>query len=131
MFEERIVIVRQSAWGGVKKETYDSQINLIKEALEEATEKYYHQGKERERKRAKSVEVVDTIEEVWKKAKRDEMNILIFLSAGRASEARAIKEKYRHLKVLILTGLIPDGEIIWVSKRWASEMKILKTIVFD
>jgi len=73
-----------------------------------------------------SVEVVDA-DTAAKKAQNHEVDILVFLTHSQAEEARAIKKAHRHVKVVIYTGHIPDDEIIWVNKRWPTN--ILETIL--
>ena len=125
MREKRVVIVDEGRWGMAIKKDYDGVVKAIKWMLERATKKIF--GKEG--KRAGFVKVVDTTEMVLEMIKSNDVDVLIFNSRSMISEAREIKRKYRHLKVIVLTGLIPDDEIILVDKGWIGS-QFLETVVF-
>ena len=125
MREKRVVIVDEGRWGMATKKDYDGVVRTIKWMLERATKKIFGQ----EKKRAGFVKVVDTTEMVLEMIKSNDVDVLIFNSRSMISEAREIKRKYRHLKVIVLTGLIPDDEIILVDKGWIGS-QFLETVVF-
>jgi len=131
MKKQRVVIVNEGAWGEVTKESYDSFVRFIKREIERAMRRYPSSGEEK--KRAESVIVVESTDEAIKRLDMNDVDILIFNSRGMIPEAREIKRKYRRLKVILLTGLIPDDEIILMDKGWIASLgsSVLKTIVFD
>jgi DNA-binding NarL/FixJ family response regulator len=131
MKRQRVLIVNEGGWGGVEKETYNSIVHSIKQLLEKATKKDYHSGKEK--KRAKFVTVVGSIEEAMEKVRMGDVDVLIFNSSSMIFEARKIKKEYRQLKVIVLTGLLPDDELILLNKAWifSPGKSILETVVFN
>ena len=131
MMGKKVIIVNEGTWGGVKEKTYDMFVSSIKRALENAVKKDLHSGKEK--KKARSVIVVNSTKEAMEKVEVNDVDILIFNSRSMIPEARKIKKEYRRLKVLVLTGLIPDNEVVFVDKGWISSMgsKVLQTIAFD
>lgn len=45
-------------------------------------------------------------------------DVVIFVTAGLLSEARRIKQSHPRIRVIVLTGLIPEDEVILLSKLW-------------
>ena len=123
MREKKVVIVNEGGWGMVTKKDYDGIVKAIKWMLERATREI--SGKEE--KRAEFVRVVDTTE---KALEVNDVDVLIFNSRSMIPEAREIKKKYQRIKVIVLTALIPDDEIILVDKGWVRS-QFLQTVVFD
>ena len=131
MERKRIIMVNEGSWGRAEEKHYDAFMPAMQGALEHATKKDLHSGKEE--KRAEFVKIVDTVEEALERVRRSDADILIFRSRSMISEARRINKQYRRLKVLVLTGLIPDDEVVLVDKGWIAHLgsQVLETIVFD
>ena len=131
MEQKRVLLVNEGSWGSVKREEYDTFINSLNRLLEKATEEDYRSGEKR--KRAESVAVAASTEEAVEEVKKNHVDVLIFNSRSMIPAAREIKRQYRRLKVIVLTGLIPDDEVILMDKGWISSLggKVLEEIVFD
>jgi len=131
MEQKRVLFVNEGSWGSVKKEEYDILIGSLKRLLERATKKDYRSDEEK--KRAKSVAVAASTEEAMEEVKKNHVDVLIFNSRSMIPEAREIKRQHRRLKVIVLTGLIPDDEVVLMDKGWISSLggEVLEEIVFD
>ncbi|KKT25252.1 MAG: hypothetical protein UW11_C0031G0005 [Parcubacteria group bacterium GW2011_GWA2_43_9b] len=111
----RLAFVSEGGYGMVTQAEYD-------DIAESMVSSYQRLKKaDTEEKIFTSVEVISSVEEAERKVRRGEINILVFLTRGQVQNARRIKTAYPYVKVAILTGLIPDDEIIWVSKAWQLE----------
>lgn len=114
----KALIVTEGQWGIAVKEDYQRIADSMKESIER---------REIERNGRKEklavVDVISTLVEAEKMIRdapvNDRVDVLFFLSRGAISQARAIKKKYPLLLVVVLTGLVPEDEIVIVNKTWA------------
>ena len=73
------------------------------------------------------VVVVDSVE-----AAEQELpgtNFLVFVTLGMLGVAERIQAKHRRLKVIVLTGLLPDGRVRLIDKRWVATRDGVRNLV--
>lgn len=70
---------------------------------------------------AAEVEVVerDVLAEKLKTFPR--ANVVVFPSRGAIDDAKEVASKYHDVRVVVLTGLPPQGEVLFVDKGWDSD----------
>jgi hypothetical protein len=66
--------------------------------------------------------VVSSMEEAMEKFGTE---VLVFLTAGMLEEARKFKRSHKDIKVIVLTGLIPEDEVIIVDKNWLPDKNLI------
>ncbi len=78
------------------------------------------------------VEVLDSIDsgELGHTELDTDVLILIFVTAGMLRKAREIKARFPRIRVIVLTGLIPDDEVTLISKRCISS-DLVKSLIFE
>ena len=70
-----------------------------------------------ERNRAEA-KVVTSVEDADMELQHGRVDVLIFMTLGLRHEAERIKTQYPKVKVIVLTGLLPDDEVVLVDKSW-------------
>lgn len=75
------------------------------------------------------VEVMETANDALRLIMGEKIDVLVFISRGMMTKARKIKKEYPKLKIVLFTGLIPDEEIILVSKGWLLGVKETQRII--
>ena len=128
---KRVIIVKEGQWGGIKEEDYLPLVNLYREVLERAeVPGPYGDGK---KEKAARVEVVATVAEAEKKIKEAPLNqridVVVFISRGVEVEAERLAKSYPKTRIVVFTGLIPEGKIIWVDKAHCADPKMIENIV--
>lgn len=113
----RVVFVRGGTWGTMKKEDYDSHIETMRETLVEAKQHDYGKNEDTP---VCTVEVVDGIAGLEEMLGGQMVDVVFFFSRGIIAEARQFKKAHPHIRVIVLTGLVPDDEITILDKRVAS-----------
>ncbi len=73
-----------------------------------------------------TVEVVESVEVAEKQS--NTANVIIFVTAGLLDAAQSIKSKHPHLRVIVFTGLIPEVEVIVLSKQWWT-LELIRDII--
>ena len=115
MNKRRVLIVRAGGWDKVSAEAgdYDPLIEMIKAQVREITKNVP----------AMPVEVVvaGNIDEADKIMFAD-FYAVIFLTRSMMAKAREMKaifrQRHRNTKVIVLTGLMPEEDVIIVHKDW-------------
>jgi len=117
----KVAIVNEGEWGSVKREegTYDTFASDLEKYLTEAT---WSDGD----KRAK-VKVVKNSEEAlsW----LQNAGAMIFVTRGMLWKAKEIAQKHRHIRVVLFTGLIPEGEVIFAEKGYLNREQIEAIVI--
>jgi hypothetical protein len=114
--KRNVVLVKQGGWGQVTKSEYDDFINFLKRQIE----KNYAKGTTHDEINFEIVDDLASIED--RLSTLNDIDTLIFISRSEIDNARKIKKQYSHIKnVIVLTGLIPDEEILIIEKTWLSE----------
>lgn len=125
--------MQEGQWGLVKPEDYKEQISLYQQTLDEEEEPYGSEGRQVGFRRAAEVRVVATANEAEKIIKTAPLNerigVVIFISRGMERIAEKLAATYPKTKVIVFTGLIPEGKVIWVSKAWATSPEAIQNIV--
>lgn len=106
--------------GTVKPESYQEQIEMYKKILDGV--------KDAKGNKLAMVEIIETAEEAKRRAKM-EADIVIFISRGMEEEAERFAEAFPRIKVVVFTGAIPDGKVIWVSKGWIGRDEICNIVL--
>ncbi|MDP3762900.1 MAG: hypothetical protein Q8Q97_02405 [bacterium] len=116
----RVAIVNEGEWGAVKREEgdYDEFAGTLEKCLTEAT---WSDGNKKA-----EVKVVKNSEEAlsW----LQNAGAMIFVTRGMLWKAKEIAQKHRHIRVVLFTGLIPEGEVIFAEKAYLNREQI-KAIV--
>ena len=131
MSKKRVVIVSEGEWGKVTPLEYEEQVQQFARTFERATG-YTFSSSSRTELLAESVQVVATAKEASELVRANTVDVVVFISRSMISEARELKKARPRLKVVVLTGLIPDDEIIFVDKTWIGLLgeKLLNAVVF-
>ncbi len=111
--KQKVILVREGHWGWTKEGENDPLINTFNDVLKEEA----------------VVKVVDTFEEVKKETNVD---TIIFFSREMQEKAKELFKSMadrKKIKVIIVTGLIPADEIIYVEKGWLTTLDLIKDIV--
>lgn len=119
---KRVFIVKEGSWGSVKAESYQKQIETYQRYLDEARD---FRGK-----KAAQVTVVNTAEEAEKRVKM-EADVVVFISKGMEREAEKIARENPRVRVIVFTGDIPEGKIVWALKSAAADRELIQDIVLD
>lgn len=118
----RVAIVNAGGWGelSAKKGSYDSIAESFLELLSMATEKDWS-GRER---LAAEARVMTSSKEAleW----LDGRGTVIYLTRGMLHEARKAATEYPKLRIVLLTGDLPEGEVIIAGKQWVGGEVLLK-----
>ena len=110
---EKVLIVREGQWGSVEKETYEVFIQTVQEAIQEV-ETTRHGEKEK----AAEVVLVESAEMAKVMIKTREIAAVVFISRGMELQAERLAQKYPRTRVVVFTGLIPEGKVRWIDKGW-------------
>lgn len=124
---KKVIIVNAGGFGelSAKKGDYDGIIAPIKEALEEEQESSFGTGKEK----PAEVTVVKTLKEAEEKVAFGSLgyaNVVVFITRGMLSEAKKIKATYPRVKVVVMTGLLPEDEVVLIDKTWLCSRRSIR-----
>jgi len=117
---KRVFIVAEGQWGMVTSEEYKEQVERYRRILEEAKD---FQGN-----RAAEVTIIDTIAEAEKRL-ATEADVVVFISRGVEKAAERIVREHPRVRVIVFTGLIPEGKIVWVRKMFTADRETIQNIV--
>ncbi|MFC1598611.1 hypothetical protein ACFL2U_01185 [Patescibacteria group bacterium] len=122
--KKNVVLVRQGGWGQVTKPEYHKFGEFLRRQVEKLNAKKSEQDQI-------NFEIVDDIEAINDRLHTlNDIDTLIFISRSEIDNARKIKKQYSHIEnVIVLTGLIPDDEILIIEKTWLTE-DLLKQLLF-
>jgi len=109
----KVFLVREGAWGLVTREDADRMIELYERQL-------------RECKRVESC-VVDTLEEAGDAAFAGD--VVVVNSRSLLDQARELASRRSTIHVVLITGLIPDGEITFIPKSATGNLHFFETLV--
>lgn len=117
-----IFIVKEGQWGLVNPEDYQKQIEFYKSILEAAKDS-------RGEKKAR-VKIVATAEEAERRAGM-EADVVVFISREMEVAAEKLAKNLPRIKVVVFTGAIPKGKVIWVDKAGTADRKMIQQIVLQ
>jgi len=70
-------------------------------------------------------------EEIIKSAPiNDSITAVVFISRGMEKEAERIAKAYPKVRVIVFTGLIPEGKVIWVKKATVDIETVRKIVLY-
>ncbi len=75
---------------------------------------------------AADVKVVASVDEARSWLGGD--GVAIFISRGMVRAAKALASAYPRMHVILFTGLVPEGEVVFIDKRWF-EPRFLERII--
>jgi len=111
--KRRVVLINEGSWGSVSPESYRRLLESIRNSMKML--------KSPDGKNDLAEAEICELKEAEKKIKEGEtVDFLIFNSRGMLDVARRIKKEYPRLKVVVLTGLLPEEEVILIDKNWIS-----------
>ncbi len=119
----KVVIVNAGGWGDLSAEkgSYDNIARSFQDLLSRAKDKDWYTQQE---KPAAEVRIVTNNEEAlsW----LDGRGTVIYLTRGMLREAHKVAEQYPQIRVVLLTGELPEGEVIITGKHWVDSEVLLK-----
>lgn len=116
---KRVIIILEGQWGTQEKGHYKQYAEAIKRTIE-GIKRRESRGPDEEEIQVAEVEIIDTYRQVRERIIKTNIDILIFLSRSMISKAKNVKKLWPSKDVLVLTGLIPEDEIIILNKTWVS-----------
>lgn len=51
---------------------------------------------------------------------------IIYVTSGMNREAKEVAAKHRHIRVILITGEIPEGEVVYLDKHWIDPEQIVR-----
>jgi len=126
--KRKIVIINAGSWGMLEREDYDSHLKALVPMLELACEPSEHE-KEDLPDGVAYVTVISSVEDAEALASRGLADIVIFISRGMLDEARAFRKAHSSSRVVLLTGLIPEEEVVILDKRWLVDSEMQRHLV--
>ncbi len=111
-----VLIVAEGSWGRMKEgdKGYKEEIQYYTTFLEAAKSPRLGGGEEK----AATVKVVPTAEVAEEMIKSGGVDAVVFISRGMEVVAEQFAGAYPETRIVVFTGLIPKGKVIWVNKIW-------------
>lgn len=126
--EKRVAIVDKGEWGVVKRARGDyADLNeRLKKALEAAETSDLRGHKEK----AAEVRIVHDVKEAseWLQ-EYGGYGVIIFTTRGTLGEAKRFAEQFPKIRVILLTGLLPEGEVVLFNKAWLRDREQIVELV--
>lgn len=126
---QRVLIIKEGTWRQGQAVAYEHYIEHLRRTLEEALKS----SASGQQVNAAEVEVVDTFaaaESVIRlRAVNEQPEIVIFVSRGMEKQAKALAVQHPEMKVMVFTGKLPEGEVIWVDKSSTAHSETLRRLV--
>lgn len=114
----RVLFVREVGKGSVDQETSDSCLNSVIRLLEREKTVDHRTGIRGEMPLV-SIEVVGTLQEALESIQALSFpDMVVFNSCSMENAAKQLNLRYPKIKVVILTGLMPENTIAWVPRSW-------------
>lgn len=131
---KRVIIVGEGTWGQATPGDYKDLVELFRDSLGGAVDSYSIPGSDQaENEKIFRVEVVATAVEAEQIIKSAALNQpiekVIFVSRGMELIAERLAATYPQIRVIIFSGLVPEGKIVWVNKSVIHDSNTLKDIV--
>jgi len=122
-----VLIVGTQGWNQLEPKDYADFITAVKGALEAEV-----QVGNNVREPAAEVEVVANPQEAEAHLRSGRrINSVVFVSRGEQEHAERLAKMFPRTRMTILTGLIPDGLVVWVSKHWIGSSDSIREHVLD
>jgi len=110
---KKILIVKDGSFGllSAEKGDYDSLIESIIRSLNESAKRLH---------RGTKIKVLNKGDDVAMNIANGEGDMVIFLSRSMIKCARDLKIQFPRTEIFVLTGLIPENEVVILNKLWLS-----------
>ncbi len=116
---KRVFIVKEGHWGSVEPKEYLEQIEIFKEVIESAEDSLG--------KKLAQVTIIETAKEAQEKVTGSDA--VIFISRGMERVAEKMASENPRVRVVVFTGLIPKGKVIWFDKGWFDRKAIQNVVL--
>lgn len=127
---KKVLFVSEGQWGTAEPQEYRDLIDIYVCCLSAAKREFSScSGKKGDKEAV--VQVMATSAEAEEKIREERINVVIFISRSMGDVAKKLAEIFPSTKIIVLTGLIPEGEVIWVNKAWISDPQFLTKIVLS
>lgn len=123
---QKVLIVLEGQWGSVKPESYKDTVEAFKLALDKA--KVSLGGEE---EKAAETTIVETVKEAEELVRRGGIHVLMFISRGMERKAEELAARYPKTRIIVATGLIPEGKVVWLNKWWLSSGDNIREIILN
>lgn len=121
---KKVAIVSQGEWGTVSraKGSYDYFERYLHEIADLAVE-----GPEPDRRKAAESQIFISLENAlgWLNG----YGVMVFTTRGMEAKAEEIAQKHPDIRVILFSGLIPSGRVVYVDKGWDLPSKVLEKIL--
>lgn len=126
---QKVVIVQEGQWGIASRQggDYDGWEKTLGRAIESARRE---DPVTHEKEKVAEVEFA-TLSDAMEMVSRSRVDVLVFDSRSMLHHARKVKQAYPKLKVVLFTGLIPEDEVILVSKGWPLGIDMVRRIILE
>lgn len=122
-----VLCVREGTWGALPQE---SAVRYLETCIVEPLQRARQRDLDtKEETPAACVEVMDTLEQAKERLTRGGVDVLVLNSRSMIGEARSLKKQYPRVQVMVLTGLIPQDEVVLVAKDWLQGEGLIKIIL--
>lgn len=127
---KKILIVQEGQWGDLKPGDYQDFIDTLVRVLSKAEREFdSYLGKKGEKEAV--IEVVATSAEAEVEIHQQGIDVVIFISRSMETVAERLAKTFPKTRMIVITGLIPAGKVVWVNKISASSGEFLRKIVFS
>lgn len=123
---KRVVFVRQGVWGSMDQAGEDQFRVMIETWVRGVITKDLDTGKEAA---AAEVETVEDVAAARERLSRGGVDVLVLNSRSQISAARELNHTFPHVRIVVMTGLLPKEEIIIADKGWLTEEGIRHIIL--
>ena len=121
MSRNRVVIVNEGhrGWLSSDRGDYDSEVHTIADVLTS------FDAADEQQKDKLQFEVVSSSADV----RTDHtLKAVVFVSHSMLARAQEIQDQHREVNVVVLTGLIPKGDVVVIQKDWVDSRLLLQVI---
>lgn len=108
-------VIKGFTWGAMTQDEADENVGTVVRLLERATKRDRNTNEDVP---IAQVEVVEREELTDRLGSYPRADIVVFPSRGALEVAKKLAAQPHCPKVVVLTGLIPDGEVQFVDKGW-------------
>ena len=117
-----VLIVKEGQWGQATPDDYERQVKYLQETLE-AEVPAPHGGMQK----AADVEIFATAKEAEHRIQTGTgVSAVVFVTRDMEKVAEEMAARYPRMRVVVWTGFIPDGKVIWIGKHWAPGAEYLR-----
>lgn len=125
---QKVALVKAGEWGSKRQDKgdYDELVERLTNIVEEARQEA---GPDRCKIKAAKSYVAGSTQEAlsWLGGH----GVIVFVSRVMATEAKEVASKHPGIRVILFTGLIPEGEVVFISHGWLLQRKEMERILLD